>query len=75
MDVHFRRLEQRVADAWMLLRGKGSVDCVRVYLVVARKWAFYGAKLFAAKVKKFAALVILRLENETVGCSRITVYT
>lgn len=50
-DVHSRQLEQRVADTWMLLKGRGSVDCVRVYLAVARKWAFYGAKLFAAKVR------------------------
>lgn len=45
-----RRLEQRVSEAWTLLCGKGSVDCVRVYLTVTRKWPYFGAKLFIAKV-------------------------
>ncbi|KAG9344565.1 hypothetical protein JZ751_011236 [Albula glossodonta] len=31
------------------LRGRGSSDCIRIYLTVARKWPFFGAKLFAAK--------------------------
>lgn len=34
----------------MALRGHSAADCVRIYLTVARKWSFFGAKLFAAKV-------------------------
>jgi len=37
----------------MALRGHSAADCVRIYLTVARKWSFFGAKLFAAKVRNF----------------------
>ncbi|OWK10827.1 hypothetical protein Celaphus_00005655 [Cervus elaphus hippelaphus] len=33
----------------MALRGHSAADCVRIYLTVARKWPFFGAKLFLAK--------------------------
>lgn len=36
----------------MALRGHSAADCVRIYLTVARKWPFFGAKLFLAKVRK-----------------------
>ncbi|OCT79346.1 hypothetical protein XELAEV_18026158mg [Xenopus laevis] len=38
---------------WMALRGHSGSDCVRIYLTVARKWAFFGATLFAAKPTPF----------------------
>jgi len=44
------KLEQEFADSWSLLRGRGSVDCVRVYLTVVRKWSYFGARMFAARV-------------------------
>ncbi|KAG7247446.1 hypothetical protein CRUP_033702, partial [Coryphaenoides rupestris] len=31
------------------LRGRSSPECVRIYLTVARKWPFFGAKLFEAE--------------------------
>lgn len=40
----------------MALRGHSAADCVRIYLTVARKWSFFGAKLFAAKVRNFMEL-------------------
>lgn len=48
----FRQLYQRLSTRWMALRGHNAADCVRIYLTVARKWPFFGAKLFLAKVRK-----------------------
>ncbi|XP_041418437.1 pleckstrin homology domain-containing family H member 2-like [Xenopus laevis] len=42
-----------MATRWMALRGHSGSDCVRIYLTVARKWAFFGATLFAAKPTPF----------------------
>lgn len=47
-----RQLYQRLSTRWMALRGHSAADCVRIYLTVARKWPFFGAKLFLAKVRK-----------------------
>lgn len=58
-----------MADAWMLLRGKGSVDCVRVYLAVARKWAFFGAKLYATKVKTTTVLQAQLFSTHNLVCN------
>ncbi|EGW03192.1 Pleckstrin-likey domain-containing family H member 2 [Cricetulus griseus] len=44
-----RQLYQRLSTRWMALRGHNAADCVRIYLTVARKWPFFGAKLFFAK--------------------------
>ncbi|XP_069881590.1 pleckstrin homology domain-containing family H member 2 isoform X1 [Dipodomys merriami] len=44
-----RQLYQRLSTRWMALRGHSAADCVRIYLTVARKWPFFGAKLFFAK--------------------------
>jgi len=46
------KLEQEFADSWSLLRGRGSVDCVRVYLTVVRKWSYFGARTFSARVSR-----------------------
>lgn len=50
--LFFRQLCQRLSTRWMALRGHSAADCVRIYLTVARKWPFFGAKLFLAKVRK-----------------------
>ncbi|KAJ1103873.1 hypothetical protein NDU88_001294 [Pleurodeles waltl] len=44
-----RRLADRLATKWMVLRGCSAPECIRIYLTVARKWPLFGAKLFAAK--------------------------
>uniref|UniRef100_A0A4W3J765 Pleckstrin homology domain containing, family H (with MyTH4 domain) member 1 n=1 Tax=Callorhinchus milii TaxID=7868 RepID=A0A4W3J765_CALMI len=44
-----RRLADRLATKWMVLRGCSGSDCLRIYLTVARKWPLFGAKLFTAK--------------------------
>ncbi|KAM8947352.1 pleckstrin homology domain-containing family H member 2 isoform 2-T2 [Pelodytes ibericus] len=48
-EEQLRQLHQRLAARWVALRGHSGSDCVRIYLTVARKWAFFGATLFAAK--------------------------
>ncbi|XP_023183788.1 pleckstrin homology domain-containing family H member 2 isoform X1 [Xiphophorus maculatus] len=44
-----RQLMQRLSARWASLKGRGSSECVRIYLTVARKWPFFGAKLFQAE--------------------------
>ena len=46
----FRLLHHKVQEKWMSLRGRTLADCVRIYLTVARKWPFFGSKLFHLKV-------------------------
>ncbi|XP_032733846.1 pleckstrin homology domain-containing family H member 2 isoform X2 [Lontra canadensis] len=48
-EEQLRQLCQRLSTRWMALRGHSVADCVRIYLTVARKWPFFGAKLFLAK--------------------------
>uniref|UniRef100_A0A7M4FC65 Pleckstrin homology, MyTH4 and FERM domain containing H2 n=1 Tax=Crocodylus porosus TaxID=8502 RepID=A0A7M4FC65_CROPO len=52
-EEQLRQLCQRLSTRWMALRGHSAADCVRIYLTVARKWSFFGAKLFVAKVRNF----------------------
>ncbi|KFM60753.1 hypothetical protein X975_17894, partial [Stegodyphus mimosarum] len=46
-----KRFQEIIKDRWMALRGRNTVDCVRIYLNCARKWSFCGGKLFSAKFK------------------------
>ncbi|XP_068927700.1 pleckstrin homology domain-containing family H member 2 isoform X2 [Petaurus breviceps papuanus] len=48
-EEQLRQLCQRLSTRWMALRGHSAADCMRIYLTVARKWSFFGAKLFFAK--------------------------
>ncbi|CAM4539030.1 unnamed protein product [Lepidochelys olivacea] len=48
-EEQLRQLRQRLSTRWMALRGHSAADCVRIYLTVARKWSFFGAKMFTAK--------------------------
>ncbi|KAM5292338.1 pleckstrin homology domain-containing family H member 2 isoform 2-T2 [Ctenodactylus gundi] len=48
-EEQLRQLHQRLSTRWMALRSHSAADCVRIYLTVARKWPFFGAKLFFAK--------------------------
>ncbi|KAH0622749.1 hypothetical protein JD844_025349 [Phrynosoma platyrhinos] len=58
-EEQLRQLCQRLSTKWMALRGHSSVDCVRIYLAVARKWPFFGAKLFEAKPLTVSTLEIV----------------
>ncbi|XP_055986504.1 pleckstrin homology domain-containing family H member 2 [Sorex fumeus] len=48
-EDQLRQLCQRLSSRWTALRGHSAAECVRIYLTVARKWPFFGAKLFPAK--------------------------
>ncbi|XP_075903426.1 pleckstrin homology domain-containing family H member 2 isoform X2 [Nelusetta ayraudi] len=48
-EDQLRHLLQRLSARWASLRGRSSSECVRIYLTVARKWPFFGAKLFEAE--------------------------
>ncbi|MGH0173914.1 UNVERIFIED_CONTAM: hypothetical protein FKN15_070792 [Acipenser sinensis] len=48
-EDQLRQLRQRLSARWMSLRGRTASDCIRIYLTVARKWPFFGARLFEAK--------------------------
>ncbi|XP_072247559.1 pleckstrin homology domain-containing family H member 2 [Leuresthes tenuis] len=48
-EEQLRQLLQRLSARWASLRGRSSSECVRIYLTVARKWHFFGAKLFEAE--------------------------
>ncbi|XP_052042451.1 pleckstrin homology domain-containing family H member 2 isoform X1 [Apodemus sylvaticus] len=48
-EEQLRQLYQRLSARWTALRGHSAADCARIYLTVARKWPFFGAKLFIAK--------------------------
>uniref|UniRef100_A0A8D3D7Q4 Pleckstrin homology, MyTH4 and FERM domain containing H2 n=1 Tax=Scophthalmus maximus TaxID=52904 RepID=A0A8D3D7Q4_SCOMX len=49
-EEQLRQLLQRLSARWASLRGRSSSECVRIYLTVARKWPYFGAKLFEAEV-------------------------
>uniref|UniRef100_A0A8C4EIV1 Pleckstrin homology domain containing, family H (with MyTH4 domain) member 2 n=1 Tax=Dicentrarchus labrax TaxID=13489 RepID=A0A8C4EIV1_DICLA len=51
-EEQLRQLLQRLSARWASLRGRSSPECVRIYLTVARKWPFFGAKLFEAEVEQ-----------------------
>ena len=51
-----RELKQLMADKWTALKNRSQLECVRLYLTVTRKWPFFGAKLFSAKVRSRCCL-------------------
>ncbi|XP_058238898.1 pleckstrin homology domain-containing family H member 2 isoform X1 [Hemibagrus wyckioides] len=48
-EEQLRQLSERISARWASLRGRSTSECVRIYLTVARKWPFFGAKLFEAE--------------------------
>ncbi|XP_015986802.2 pleckstrin homology domain-containing family H member 1 isoform X1 [Rousettus aegyptiacus] len=44
-----RHLTDQLTTKWASLQGCSPPECIRIYLTVARKWPFFGAKLFAAQ--------------------------
>uniref|UniRef100_A0A8C1A262 Pleckstrin homology, MyTH4 and FERM domain containing H2 n=1 Tax=Cyprinus carpio carpio TaxID=630221 RepID=A0A8C1A262_CYPCA len=51
-EEQMRYLCLLLSTRWASLRGRSSSECIRIYLTVARKWSFFGAKLFEAAVSK-----------------------
>ncbi|XP_055841558.1 uncharacterized protein CG43867 isoform X4 [Episyrphus balteatus] len=42
-------IQELLISKWMLLKGRSTLDCIRIYLTCCRKWPFFGATLFQAK--------------------------
>uniref|UniRef100_A0A673G1M9 Pleckstrin homology domain-containing family H member 2-like n=1 Tax=Sinocyclocheilus rhinocerous TaxID=307959 RepID=A0A673G1M9_9TELE len=49
IEEQIRYLCLLLSTRWASLRGRSSSECIRIYLTVARKWSFFGAKLFEAE--------------------------
>lgn len=49
-SIQSRHLVDQLTTKWAALQGCSPPECIRIYLTVARKWPFFGAKLFAAQV-------------------------
>lgn len=49
-SIQTRHLADLLTTKWTALQGCSAPECIRIYLTVARKWPFFGAKLFAAQV-------------------------
>lgn len=45
-----RELQEKLQEKWIALKGRSVLDCVRIYLTCTRKWPFFGATLYQAKV-------------------------
>lgn len=46
----YRELQVSLQEKWLTLKGRSTLDCVRIYLTCTRKWPYFGASLFQAKV-------------------------
>lgn len=44
-----KELQEILVSKWTLLKGRATMDCVRIYLTCCRKWPYLGANLFQAK--------------------------
>ncbi|XP_066133344.1 pleckstrin homology domain-containing family H member 1 [Saccopteryx bilineata] len=66
-----RHLVDQLTAKWAALQGCSPPECVRIYLTVARKWSFFGAKLFAAQPaqlsSKESALVWIAVNEDGVS--------
>lgn len=49
-SIQIRHLADQLTTKWAALQGCSPPECIRIFLTVARKWPFFGAKLFAAQV-------------------------
>lgn len=41
---------EQIKQKWKVLKGRNQTDSLRIYLTCVRKWPFFGAKLYPAKV-------------------------
>lgn len=62
-----RHLVDQLTTKWASLQGCSSPECIRIYLTVARKWPFFGAKLFAAQPSRENTLVWIAVNEDGVS--------
>ncbi|XP_076978910.1 pleckstrin homology domain-containing family H member 1 isoform X2 [Tamandua tetradactyla] len=58
-----RHLADMLTTKWAALQGCSPPECIRIYLTVARKWPFFGAKLFAAQKEEIGPTNSLPLKS------------
>ncbi|XP_022913266.1 uncharacterized protein CG43867 isoform X3 [Onthophagus taurus] len=57
-------LQAKLLEKWRGLKGRTQLDCVRIYLTCTRKWPFFGATLFQAKLRQHDSPMIWLAINE-----------
>ncbi|XP_060531938.1 uncharacterized protein CG43867 isoform X3 [Cylas formicarius] len=57
-------LQAKLLAKWRALKGRTQLDCVRIYLTCTRKWPFFGATLFQAKMSQHESPMIWLAVNE-----------
>ncbi|XP_050294781.1 uncharacterized protein CG43867 isoform X3 [Anthonomus grandis grandis] len=45
-------LQAKLLAKWRALKGRTQLDCVRIYLTCTRKWPYFGATLFQARLRQ-----------------------
>ncbi|KAJ8045683.1 Pleckstrin-likey domain-containing family H member 2 [Holothuria leucospilota] len=50
-DAQWGSLCDKLEEKWSALKHKASVECIKIFMNVCRRWQFFGAKLFSAKYK------------------------
>ncbi|XP_044001219.1 uncharacterized protein CG43867-like isoform X4 [Aphidius gifuensis] len=53
-----RDLQEKLQEKWIGLKGRSVVDCVRIYLTCTRKWPYFGATLYQAKLKQHEPITL-----------------
>jgi len=59
----YKTLCDSLVEKWTFLKGKNTLDCVRIYLTCTRKWPFFGATLFNVTVRSKRRLFISLYHN------------
>ncbi|XP_068154934.1 uncharacterized protein CG43867 isoform X9 [Drosophila tropicalis] len=47
-----KEVQEMLISKWLMLKGRSTLDCVRIYLTCCRKWPYFGACLFQAKPRQ-----------------------
>lgn len=53
-----KELQDRLIEKWSSLKGRGTADCVRIYLTCTRKWPYFGSGLFQARFRQAEPAVV-----------------
>ncbi|XP_066150392.1 uncharacterized protein CG43867 isoform X4 [Euwallacea fornicatus] len=57
-------LQAKLLAKWRALKGRTQLDCVRIYLTCTRKWPYFGATLFQAKLRQQDSPMLWLAVNE-----------
>ncbi|XP_017775898.1 PREDICTED: uncharacterized protein CG43867 isoform X3 [Nicrophorus vespilloides] len=57
-------LQAKLLEKWRSLKGRTQLDCVRIYLTCSRKWPYFGATLFQARLRQHDSPMIWLAVNE-----------